>query len=83
MPTTASSAVRGNISGAVVKRFALPTFGNLPPQGNPMAADSNFKLPAVKMGSSRHAQMSMVEIRAFAESRQTLGNNAGSLPRKY
>ena len=45
-----------------------------------MAAHSNFTLPAVKMESYSHVQTRMVDICTFAESRQTLRNNAGSHP---
>ena len=65
MPTTEPTALRGNISDAVVKRLAdQPWCAAAARLSSPMAAHSDLTLLAVKMGTTRQAQKSMAASRA-------------------
>src|SRR5271154_7534870 len=81
IPTTAPTALFGNISETVVKRLAdQPWWAPAATLRRPIAAHSEVMLPRVKIGTTMHAQKSMAESRAPVADNPSLRNGVGSQP---
>src|ERR1700691_4175905 len=81
MPTTDPTALLGNMSEVVVKRFAdHPWWAAVARLSRPMATHSELNLPATKMGTTAQAQTSIAVSRAPAGVRPSLRTGTGSQP---
>src|ERR1700693_1578761 len=81
IPTTAPTALRGNISDDVVNRLAdQPWCAPAAIPISAMAVHNDLTLAAVQMGTTRDAQTSMAESRAWLGESPRRWKGAGSQP---